>query len=106
MTRIPQHLKIGGHTFTVTYEDLKDSVGETTFSDGIIKLQYDAIPSIKESTLLHEVFIHTLNTTFTDEETVHETLDSMIEQLYQVLVDNGFCFCKDHDDYNNLSKMQ
>lgn len=97
MKNIPDKIKIGGHTFSVVHEDLKDSVGETTFSDGIIKLQIDAIPSIKESTLLHEIFIHTLNTTFTDEENVHQTLDSMIEQLYQVMVDNGFCFCKDHD---------
>jgi hypothetical protein len=98
MKKLPTQVKIGGHTFILTITELEDASGETSFNDCTIKLNTSSSQTVKESTLLHEIFIHTLNTTFTDDENIHATLDSMVEQLYQVLVDNHFCFDKEHEE--------
>ena len=89
--KIPKKLKIGGHTYEVRLVD----DGEALFLDGegaisrdthIIEINSRYPQSEKEATLLHEIF-HALNATF-DEGTNHMLVESLSQQLYQVLKDN------------------
>ena len=76
-----KRLKIGGHVYTLIFSgDLKD-LGETIYNDRIIKIA-KAHRTIQESTLIHEL-LHTINS-----QLEHTLLDSLAEQIYQVLKDN------------------
>lgn len=87
--KIPNSLKIGGHTFKVIQKDLKDLSGETNFCNLEIYINKNTKQSVKEVTLLHEIICHCINTTFTgDSHKAHAFMDSISEQIYQVLVDN------------------
>lgn len=85
--KIPTQVKIGGHIFQVIQKEMEDC-GETDFHEGTITINKNMPQSIKESTLIHEILCHCLNTTFGDKKGVHEILDSMSEQFYAFLVDN------------------
>lgn len=87
--KIPSKVKIGGHVFTVTQVEMKD-LGDTTLEDLEIRINKDAKQSQKEATLLHEIICHCLNTTLGHKKGMHEVLDGLSEQLYQVLKDNNF----------------
>ncbi len=86
--RIPKSLKIGGHTYSVSIvkpsevSDDKSACGATTYSRGVIELNANRMKSHIEQTLFHEVF-HVLNS-----ELHHALLDSLAQQIYQVLSDN------------------
>lgn len=86
--KIPNEVKIGGHKFKIVQKEMEDC-GETDFHEGIITINKNMPQSIKESTLIHEVLCHCLNTTFGDKKGVHEALDGMSEQMYAFLVDNN-----------------
>lgn len=84
---LPSKLKIGGHKYRIivaqtwgTFEP--GDCGETDYNNGIIYINSDLQQTEQEAALLHEIF-HVLNKTIN-----HEFLDSLSEQLYQVLKDN------------------
>jgi len=79
---IPKKLKIGGHIFKVKVRDYKEDYGDLDMETSTITINKKLPQTNKESTLLHEIF-HAINTTLN-----HELLDSLAEQLYQVLHDN------------------
>ena len=86
--RLPKKLKIGGHVFTVdASKELDNSNGETDYKKNLISICKTITKDQQESTLIHEIF-HCVNTTFCDKDTSHILLDSLAEQLYQVLSDN------------------
>lgn len=80
-------LKIGGHTFQIIQKDLGEDLGETDFEEGIIYIHHKGPRSIKESTLIHEIF-HVMNPTMDTSPDGHRILESLAEQFYQVLADN------------------
>ena len=79
--RIPKKLKIGGHQFKVIVKEF-DDCGKTKRTTNEMWIASDLTQSQKESTLFHEI-LHALNN-----ELAHPLLDSLAEQLYQVLSDN------------------
>ena len=88
--KIPNKLKIGGHTFKVLEKDLTNACGQTEYLGLTITIDKDAKQSVKEATLLHEIICHCINTTFTGEShPAHALMDSISEQIYQVLKDNN-----------------
>jgi hypothetical protein len=84
---IPKTLKIGGHIYKIIQDDTGKDLGYTYTSKLEIHLDRDMKQSQKEATLIHEIF-HCLNTTF-DRGDRHAVLDSVAEQLYQVLKENN-----------------
>lgn len=86
--KIPKKLKIGAHIYKIEIhkegavcEDKADC-GVTNRVKGVIGLNESLPTTHIEATLFHELF-HTLNS-----EIDHALLDSLAEQLYQVLSDN------------------
>ncbi len=79
--KIPSKLKIGGHQFTVVVKEFEEC-GRTERTRNRIIIDADLTQSQKESTLIHEI-LHVINN-----EIAHPLLDSLAEQLYQVLSDN------------------
>lgn len=88
--KIPTKIKIGGHVFKVEVKEIdKNECGETNFLTGTISIEKRLPQSVKESTLIHEIICHAINTTFTGESHLaHAYMDSVAEQIYQVLKDN------------------
>jgi hypothetical protein len=84
---IPKSLKIGGHIYKIIQDDTGEDLGFTYTGKLEIHLDKEMKKSQKEAILLHEIF-HCLNTTF-DKGDRHAILDSIAEQLYQVLKDNN-----------------
>lgn len=84
--KIPKKLKIGGHIYKIIWKDDwgdNNDLGKTDFVREEIWLNKLLMSqTAKESTLIHEI-LHAINTTLN-----HELLDSLAEQLYQVLADN------------------
>ena len=88
---IPKKLKVGGHIIKVDCsKEIKDVNGEADYTHNEIRICKTLCQSQKEATLIHEIF-HFLNGTF-DQKENHELMDSLAEQLYQVLKDNKFKF--------------
>lgn len=87
---IPKKVKIGGIIYSVKVLPHWDDRGD---ADGMLSLDSDTGNTIyigseltkqaQEVTFFHEV-LHAMNSTMN-----HEFLDSLAEQLYQVLHDNG-----------------
>jgi hypothetical protein len=84
--KIPTSLKIGGHTYKVKialdWRERADADGMCDNSSNTLFIYEKLSQSAKETTLIHEV-LHAMNSTMS-----HESLDSLAEQLYQVLADN------------------
>lgn len=80
---LTRHLKIGGHDYTLIFSQTMEELGKTIYNDRIIMINADASRTIQESTLIHEI-LHALNS-----QLDHTLLDSIAEQLYQVLKDNN-----------------
>lgn len=80
---LTRHLKIGGHDYTLTFSQTMEELGKTIYNDRVILINADANRSIQESTIIHEI-LHALNS-----QLDHTLLDSLAEQLYQVLKDNN-----------------
>lgn len=84
-------LKVGGHQFTVLYvPDSKlgdgDSCGMCDRDTNTIYINSNLAKSQQEVTLLHELF-HAMNW-----ELSEEMLESLSQQIYQVLNDNRNLF--------------
>lgn len=84
--KIPNKLKIGGHLYAVVKvpkNDLQsESVGCAATSSNKISISLDQTHDQQEATLIHEI-LHAINATID-----HTLLDSLAEQIYQVLKDN------------------
>lgn len=86
--RIPNKLKIGGHIVKVEIANLRPELdGEFNGDKNIISISKSIPQSRKEATLIHEI-LHAMNATLGETSTGHIFLDSLSEQLYQVLKDN------------------
>jgi hypothetical protein len=85
--KIPTSLKIGAHTYTVIRAKLDDKVGETDSCACTITLHDDLKPSVLGATFLHEL-IHACNSTLGDTALGHALIDSLAEQLFDVLHNN------------------
>jgi len=86
---IPKQLKIGGHLVTVDQtQDLEESAGDFDVRKGLIRIDRGLPQSHKEAALIHEILCHVINSSLSGSEVGHALLDSMAEQLYQVLSDN------------------
>lgn len=84
--QIPKTLKIGGHTIKVIIEKRKLETTAWAHADkgkNEIVLDGGLPQSQMESTLIHEI-LHLINNPLD-----HALLDSLAEQLYQVLKDNN-----------------
>lgn len=85
--KIPKQLKIGGHLVTVFLDTTKfetdDKCGHADANKNEIVIDSNLSQSQQESTLLHEI-LHFINAPLD-----HALLDSLAEQLYQVLKDNN-----------------
>lgn len=81
---IPKTLKIGGHVFDIVLKDFDDECdcGEVSYIEKKIYINKKLPESLLASTLIHEA-MHVMNTTLD-----HSLLDSLAEQVYQVLRDN------------------
>lgn len=86
--RIPNRLQIGAHNFTVIRAHLDDKTGETDTCACTITLHSDLKDSVLGATFLHEL-IHACNSTLGDTALGHALIDSLAEQLYAVLANNG-----------------
>lgn len=84
--QIPNKLKIGGHIINVDCTQELDDLGDTSLTKNLIRISSDLPQDQKEATLIHEIF-HCLNTSVND-GIGHFLIDSLAEQLYQVLKDN------------------
>ena len=86
---IPKLLKIGAHTYTVhlvtppTLSADESPSGINSNQRGIIEIDARLIDTEKGVTLFHEI-LHVMNS-----ELDHVVLDSLAQQLYQVLHDNN-----------------
>lgn len=88
---IPTKLKIGGHVYKVEIVDDSslcdnDTCGKLDRSTNTISISKTLSDSSKSVTLLHEA-IHAMNG-----ELSEEVIDSLSEQLYQLLKDNQLYF--------------
>lgn len=87
--KIPKVLKIGGHYIAVQLVDKTDNnnCGEWEPYENRIQLSNKQPQSQLEVTLLHEI-IHACNISIED----HALVESLSQQLYQVMVDNKLVF--------------
>jgi hypothetical protein len=85
--KIPKQLKIGGHIVKVVYEDMENDLGKTVFSDNKLVLAKGIEKSQAEAAFFHEI-LHFINPTLDSTALGHALLDSIAEQLYQVLSEN------------------
>lgn len=88
--KIPKKLKVGGHIYKVI---LSSDLGENTDGDhdtetNKIRIRKTLPKSQKEVTFFHEVF-HALNSEITNLSLGHVVLESLAQQMYQVLKDNN-----------------
>lgn len=84
--KIPKTLKIGAHDYEIVVtKDIFEGAtcGIQLRKESKLGVNSDLPESHQGSTLFHEIF-HALNS-----ELDHTVLDSLAEQLYQVLADNS-----------------
>lgn len=84
---IPKLLKIGAHTYEIKrashWKDVApNTLGETFYDTRTIFIKDDLADTEAFSTLVHEI-MHVINRTLD-----HTLLDSLSEQIAQVLIDN------------------
>ena len=84
--KIPKKLKIGGHEVGVLFEELEGHADASHILNEI-RIDPSLAQSHQEASLFHEI-LHYLNPTMDDTQMGHALLDSLAEQLYQVLKDN------------------
>jgi hypothetical protein len=91
---MPKKLKIGSHTWQVVVRKLEeDDLGSTDWNTLTISISSSLPPSLQKSALIHEIF-HACNSTLGSTDMGHALLDSLAEQITQVLVDNKLLICK------------
>lgn len=87
MKKIPNKLKIGGHTVKVKIVPMNHASGQWDTKDNTIMINKDESKSQQEATLIHEIF-HALNAQWDMNPTMHAWMESLSQQWYQVLSDN------------------
>ena len=97
--KIPKIIKVGGHDIHIEFQKLDEDNGHFDYETDTITISTDLSKSQKEATLIHEI-LHVLNSTLSSDNYGHSFLDSLAEQLYQVLKDNELCFHKKIDTDN------
>ena len=86
--KIPSSLKIGGHVVNVLLIDgMGNDCGSFDLTDNTIRLDKTMTRDNIEVTFIHEI-LHTLNHTLDSDVMGHAFIESISEQLYQVLKDN------------------
>lgn len=89
--KFPKSLRIGGHTIKVTLFDAPDGIdGDFSSETNEIRIDKKLPPSQRAVTLLHEI-LHACNSEF-NKPFEHIILESLSQQLYQVLTDNKLKF--------------
>lgn len=91
MFKIPSKIKIGGYTYEVIVEKREVNHGTNSFGSANtrylrILIEEDLPQQQKESTLIHEI-IEMIDSNF-DLQLSHQTISTISDSLYQVLVDN------------------
>ncbi len=89
--KLPKQLKIGGHIYKVKLVDDGRNFGTHDRSKNLICIDPTIAVSQQGSTLIHEI-LHALNATWGDSKEGHMLLESISEQLYQVLSENKLTF--------------
>lgn len=84
----PKTLKIGAHRYKLIFSPswegtTRDDLGETNYETRTIYIKAGLPETVAFETFIHEVF-HVINA-----QLDHVLLESLSEQLTQVLVDNG-----------------
>lgn len=89
--KFPKKIKIGGHQVKIVFKKLEnDLCGFSDFENNTIEIDSKLTTSMKELTFIHEIF-HWINSEFHSKSTdSHALLESLSQQLYQVLKDNKF----------------
>lgn len=85
--KIPKQIKIGGHKVKIVYKKLEGSDGLWDSTKNQITINSELPPSQKEVTLIHEL-LHAINANWSETQYGHAMLESISQQLYQVLSDN------------------
>lgn len=86
--KIPSKIRVGGHIIKVEFVDLGDSLdGDSNTGKNLIRIHKDLPESQKAVTFFHELF-HILNSTWAETREGHIFLESLSQQLFQVLSDN------------------
>lgn len=88
-----KELKIGGHIWKIEYKELDEKLGETDWNKQTIFIEQNMSEDMKVATLIHEV-LHCCNPTLDSSELGHALIDSLAEQLYQVVADNNLFMLK------------
>ena len=96
--KIPNSLKIGGHTYQVILrnrekEDGNSNLGSCNNHLHKIWLDTEVSNTLQEETFLHEI-IEALNYNY-QLEMSHQTITILTTIFYQVLKDNDICFKTD-----------
>lgn len=84
---IPKKLKIGGHVFKIVRAKLEDAHGMCDIGNNTITISNKLTKSQAEVTLLHEI-LHATNAQWDENSNMHLVMESIAQQLYQVLSDN------------------
>ena len=89
-------MKIGAHNYDVIYVDdhpffETDKVGYLDRPNGKIYISKNMIETEKQVALFHEI-LHVLNG-----ELAENVIDPLAQQLLQVVVDNKFCYNREHE---------
>ena len=84
--RIPKKLKIGAHRFKVRFTGDIEDCGDVDLAKNEIRIKLSQPVDQQGATFIHEI-MGACNSTFHDKD--HALLDSLSEQLYQVLSDNN-----------------
>jgi len=83
--KIPSSLRIRAHTYQVRLTSEIDGCGSVDVGKNLIRINSKHSPDQQASALIHEI-LGALKTTMHLKQ--HELLDSLSEQLFQVLYDN------------------
>jgi hypothetical protein len=88
LVEFPSTIKIGSHEVKIKFGRLDELNGEFDSETNTITISDELPYSQAFSTLFHEIF-HACNTSIGDTPLGHALIDSLAEQLAQVLSDNA-----------------
>jgi len=96
--KIPPSIKVGGHTYTVSFVEKlwmrEGNLGQARHNtDQIIELEVALHPEQTAATFLHEV-MHVVDRVYNKGSLSEDAIDAMAEGLFQVLSDMGITFEK------------
>lgn len=81
-------IKIGAHDINIRHIELENDNGSFDWNTNTITLSSKLPPDQTFSTLIHE-WLHVCNSTLDNDTLGHALLDSIAEQLAQIMWDNG-----------------